>query len=173
MTQPAALDMRTASIASEMEPIWFTLRRRALHALASMAVATRSGLVTRRSSPTTWHTPEPVDAGVLEVILVEGVLDGDDGVLGAELLVHLDHLLTGLLEGAVVVLGLEVKIVHLVLGVELSRGDVHADLDLASVTRVLDGNLEELKALLVLLDVGGEATSSPTLQASCPYLALM
>ena len=101
--------MRTASIASEMEPIWFTLRRRALHALASMAVATRSGLVTRRSSPTTWHTlGAGEDAGVLEVILVEGVLDGDDGVLGAELLVHLDHLLTGLLEGAVVVLGLEV-----------------------------------------------------------------
>mmetsp|Transcript_25430 Transcript_25430/g.40664 ORF Transcript_25430/g.40664 Transcript_25430/m.40664 type:complete len:389 (-) Transcript_25430:289-1455(-) len=61
---PAFFAMRTASIASEMVPIWFTLSSRALHALPSMAVATRSGLVTSRSSPTTWHTPAAVSVAV-------------------------------------------------------------------------------------------------------------
>mmetsp|Transcript_11880 Transcript_11880/g.49771 ORF Transcript_11880/g.49771 Transcript_11880/m.49771 type:complete len:561 (+) Transcript_11880:77-1759(+) len=103
------------------------------------------------------HARAGKQAGVLKVILVEGVLDGHDGVLGAELLVHLDHLLAGLLHGAVVVLRLEVQVVHLVLGVELGGGDVHANLDLAGVPSLLDRLLEQLEALLVLLDVGREA----------------
>jgi len=45
---------------------------------------------------------------------------------------------------------------------KLGGGNVHADLDLAGVASLLDGLDEELEALIVGLDVGGEATSSPT-----------
>jgi hypothetical protein len=47
--------MLEASMLSVTEPIWLTLRRRALHIFWSIAVWTRVGLVTRRSSPTTWQ----------------------------------------------------------------------------------------------------------------------
>jgi len=96
--------------------------------------------------------------GRLPVILLEGVLNGDDRVLGAELVVELKHLSLGLLLGAVVGLVLEVQVVHLVLGVELGGGDVHADLDLASVAGGGNGLVDEVQALLVRGDIGGEAT---------------
>ena len=48
---------------------------------------------------------------ILPVILVEGVLDGDDGVLVAQILVDLDDLRAGVGQRAVVVGSLEVKIV--------------------------------------------------------------
>lgn len=89
--------------------------------------------------------------------LVEGVLDGHDGEVLAEGLVHLRHLRGGLLLRAVVVLRLEVEVVHLVLGVKLARGDVHADLDLALVPRLRDGLVDEIEALVVGGDVGREA----------------
>lgn len=43
-----------AWIDSETVPIWLTLSRRPLHDFFSMAVLMRSGLVTVKSSPTTW-----------------------------------------------------------------------------------------------------------------------
>ena len=51
---------------------------------------------------------------------------------------------------------LEVEVVLAVL-VELGRGDVETDLDLASVAGLLDGLGKELKGLLGTGDVGGES----------------
>ena len=87
---------------------------------------------------------------------------------------------------------LEVEVVLAVL-VELGRGNVERDLDLALVTGLLDGLREELKRLVGARDVRGEATlvtnvdsyefnvylSSRTLRSanicvpSIPYLAAM
>mmetsp|Transcript_39509 Transcript_39509/g.86294 ORF Transcript_39509/g.86294 Transcript_39509/m.86294 type:complete len:279 (-) Transcript_39509:3657-4493(-) len=50
--QPAFVASRAASMASDTEPIWFTLRSRALQREPSWAKVTRLGLVTSRSSPT-------------------------------------------------------------------------------------------------------------------------
>lgn len=44
----------TASRVSVSEPIWLTLTSRALAEFSSMPRARRSGLVTNRSSPTSW-----------------------------------------------------------------------------------------------------------------------
>merc|ERR1719440_2188421 len=52
--QPASWLILHASIASVTEPIWFTFRRRALHAFFSIPIFTRVGLVTVKSSPTIW-----------------------------------------------------------------------------------------------------------------------
>merc|ERR1719313_1642466 len=52
--QPACLAIVTASMDSEMEPIWLILRSSALHDFLSIACCTRFGLVTSRSSPTIW-----------------------------------------------------------------------------------------------------------------------
>mmetsp|Transcript_39114 Transcript_39114/g.92556 ORF Transcript_39114/g.92556 Transcript_39114/m.92556 type:complete len:501 (+) Transcript_39114:284-1786(+) len=92
----------------------------------------------------------------LPVVLVVRVLDSHHGVVLDEALVHFEHLVA-----IKVVLGLrglvlEVKVVLAVLA-ELRGGNVHADLDLAGVTRVGDGLHEKVEPLLVLLDVGGEA----------------
>mmetsp|Transcript_54085 Transcript_54085/g.136063 ORF Transcript_54085/g.136063 Transcript_54085/m.136063 type:complete len:475 (-) Transcript_54085:104-1528(-) len=93
----------------------------------------------------------------LKVVLVEGVLYRHHRVLVAELLVHVRQLVAADLLAAVVGRRLEVQVVLLVLGVELGCGDVHADFDLSVVSGVLDGGHEELEALHVVLDVGGEA----------------
>merc|ERR1712151_136778 len=50
--QPLRIDMVAASMASVIEPIWFTLRRSALHAPTSSALEMRFVFVTSRSSPT-------------------------------------------------------------------------------------------------------------------------
>mmetsp|Transcript_36428 Transcript_36428/g.104772 ORF Transcript_36428/g.104772 Transcript_36428/m.104772 type:complete len:338 (-) Transcript_36428:138-1151(-) len=92
------------------------------------------------------------------MVLVEGVLDGHDGVLGAHVLVELHHVRLGLDERGVRVVELEAQVVGLVVGVpELGGGDVHGQLDLAGVARILDGIHERLQALVVVLDVGCEA----------------
>ena len=52
--QPAPLAMRTASMDSVTEPIWFTFNNSALHHFSLIAFATRTGFVTSRSSPTIW-----------------------------------------------------------------------------------------------------------------------
>mmetsp|Transcript_13132 Transcript_13132/g.55007 ORF Transcript_13132/g.55007 Transcript_13132/m.55007 type:complete len:343 (+) Transcript_13132:888-1916(+) len=96
--------------------------------------------------------------GVVEVVLIEGILDGNEGVLLAEVLVQLDHLRSRLLVRAVVVFGLEVEVVHLVLGVELGGGHVHADLHLARVARLLDGLDKQVESFLVGEDGRREAT---------------
>ncbi|GIX61506.1 uncharacterized protein BcabD6B2_09410 [Babesia caballi] len=90
----------------------------------------------------------------LPVVLVEGVLDGNDGVLAAQLLVVGDHLGArlevglGKLEAEVVGLGL--------LDVELRSSDVHGNLHLTVEASLLDGLNQKVKRLLGRLDVGGE-----------------
>mmetsp|Transcript_10119 Transcript_10119/g.22549 ORF Transcript_10119/g.22549 Transcript_10119/m.22549 type:complete len:445 (-) Transcript_10119:32-1366(-) len=92
----------------------------------------------------------------LPVILVEGILDGHNGEVLSEALVHLDELLAGEDHGGVRGRVLEVKVVLAIL-VELGSGNVHADLDLARVAGLLDGLDEELEAFVVGLDGGREA----------------
>ena len=93
----------------------------------------------------------------LPVILSEGVLDGDDGVLLGEGLVELSELLVGE-PLALVGLGvLEVKVVLLLVDlVELAGGNVHGDLDLTGVTGSLNGLGDEVKSLLGGLNIGSD-----------------
>jgi hypothetical protein len=92
----------------------------------------------------------------LPVVLSEGVLDADNGVLLGERLVELSQLLVGE-PLALVALGvLEVKVVLLLVGlVELAGGNVHGDLDLARVTSLVDGRHDEVESLLGGLNIGG------------------
>ena len=95
----------------------------------------------------------------LPVVLSEGVLDGDDGVLGSEGLVEVGKLLVGEPLGGVAVGVLEVKIVLLGIGlVELAGGNVHGDLDLAGVASLLDGLGDEVKSLLGGLNIRSDTT---------------
>ena len=93
----------------------------------------------------------------LPVVLVEGVLNGADVVLLHVAVVDSGELLTGEPLGLVRVGVLEVKVVLAVL-VELGRGNVETDLDLASVASLLDSLSEEVKGVLGTGDVGGEST---------------
>ena len=93
----------------------------------------------------------------LPVVLVEGVLDRDDGVLLDVAEVEVRELDTRDPLRGVRVGVLEVEVVLAVL-VELGRGHVERDLDLALVAGLLDGLREELKRLVGARDVRGEAT---------------
>lgn len=88
---------------------------------------------------------------------MEGVLDGANVVLLDVAVVELGELLAGEPLGLVRVGVLEVEVVFAVL-VELGRGDVETDLDLASVAGLLDGFGQELEGLLGTRDVRGKAT---------------
>ena len=69
------------------------------------------------------------------VILVKGVLDGDDGVLVDELLVEGDHFISGQNLGRILFGGLEVQVVGiLVLDLELGTGNIQTDGDLVKVS---------------------------------------
>lgn len=91
------------------------------------------------------------------VILVKGILDRDNGVVGNELLVESSELLAGQVLGLVRVGVLEVEIVLAVVE-ELGGSNIHTNLDLVSVTGLGNGSLQELKTLGVVLNVGGEST---------------
>jgi hypothetical protein len=107
----------------------------------------------------------------LPIVLGEGVLDGTDVVLLAVRVVESGELLTGEPLGGVGVgvllvsydpgpaqtAYLEVKIV-LALLVELGGSDIETDLDLTSVTGLLDGLSKELEGLLGTRDVRGETS---------------
>mmetsp|Transcript_59688 Transcript_59688/g.140563 ORF Transcript_59688/g.140563 Transcript_59688/m.140563 type:complete len:374 (-) Transcript_59688:7-1128(-) len=92
----------------------------------------------------------------LPVVLVERILDGHHREVLAEALVHVHELIRGEVVLGLGGLVLEVKIVLLVLA-ELRGCNVHADLDLAGEASHLDGLDQELEALVVGLDVRGEA----------------
>lgn len=95
----------------------------------------------------------------LPVVLSEGVLDGDNGVLGSEGLVEVGKLLVGEPLGGVTLGVLEVKIVLLgILLVELAGGNIHGDLDLASVASLLNGIGDEVKSLLSGLNIRSDTT---------------
>ncbi|GFE53405.1 phosphopyruvate hydratase, putative [Babesia ovis] len=92
----------------------------------------------------------------LPVILVEWVLNGDNGVLVAEVLVVGNHLGSSL---HVWRLTLEAQVVRTTfLNVELRGSNVHTNLDLAFETGLLDGLNQQVKGLLSRLDVGGKTT---------------
>ena len=95
-------------------------------------------------------------APVVPVVLVEGVLDGDDGIVLDEGLVESGELVAvdplALVGGGV----LEVQIVEegvAVLLHELGGCDVHADLHLPRVSRLLDRRRQQVQPLLVILRI--------------------
>lgn len=95
----------------------------------------------------------------LPVILSERILNADNGVLLGEVLVQVGKLLVGepLLRVAVGVL--EVEVVFLDIGlVELARGNVHGNLDLASVSGLLNGLGDQVESLLGGLNIGSDTT---------------
>lgn len=95
----------------------------------------------------------------LPVILSEGVLDGDDGVLGSQLLVQIGELLVGDPLRGVALGVLEVEVVLLLLDlVELAGGNVHSDGHLAGVAGLFDGIGDEVKSLLGGLNIGSDTT---------------
>lgn len=93
----------------------------------------------------------------LPVVLSEGVLDGDDGVLAGQRLVQVGQLLVGEPLGGVALGVLEVQVV-LALLVELGRGDVQSNVDLAGVAGLLDGLGDQVEGLLGGLDIGSNTT---------------
>lgn len=95
----------------------------------------------------------------LPVILSEGVLDGDNGVLGSELLVQVGELLVGDPLGGVALGVLEVEVVLLLLGlVELAGGNVHGNGNLAGVAGLLNGIGDQVECLLGGLNIGSDTT---------------
>jgi len=98
---------------------------------------------------------------VVPVVLVEGIFDGGDGELLAEVQVHLAQLLSVHLLGSVVVFSLEVKIIDVVALEEFRRSYVHSDLDLAGVASLGDGFRDEKESVLVVEDIRGETTFIP------------
>lgn len=123
-----------------------------------------ASLLPRKGSPV--NIPNNLEVGGLvevapglPVVLSEGVLDADDGVLASQRLVQVGQLLVGEPLGGVAVGVLEVKVVLLGVGlVELARGNIHSDVDLAGVTGLLDGLGDQVESLLGGLDIGGNTT---------------
>merc|ERR1719282_1665852 len=90
----------------------------------------------------------------LPVLLSEWVLNGDDGVLGSQVLVLLSELLVGDPLALVRVRVLEVEVVLLLLGlVKFGRGNVHGNVHLASVASLLNGLGDQAESLIGSLDV--------------------
>lgn len=95
----------------------------------------------------------------LPVVLSEGVLNADNGVLGSQGLVEVSKLLVGEPLGLVAVGVLEVQVVLLLLGlVELAGGNIHSDVDLAGVTSLGDGLGDQVQSLLGSLNIGSDTT---------------
>lgn len=95
----------------------------------------------------------------LPVVLSEGVLDADNGVLGSKRLVEVGQLLVGEPLGGVALRVLEVQVVLLGVGlVELAGGNVKSDVNLAGVAGLLDGLGDQVEGLLGGLDIGGNTT---------------
>src|SRR5690606_24475095 len=93
----------------------------------------------------------------LPVILIEGVLDGDNGVLLNVGEVEIGEFLASDPLGGIGVGVLEVEVVLAVL-VELGRGNIESDLDLALIAGLLDGLSEEFERLIGARNVGSEST---------------
>lgn len=98
---------------------------------------------------------------LIPVILIEGVFDGDDGVLLDVAAVEVGKLLASDLVRAFLVGVLEVEVVVLaVVGllVEFGGGDVESDLDFTLVSGLFDGLDEKFERLLGTGDVWCEAS---------------
>lgn len=165
---PARWAISTASRVSVRVPIWLTLTSSALAVPVSMPRARRSGLVTKRSSPTSLDLgAEAVGHGLpaVPVVLVERVLDGDERVRGDEVGVVVDHLGGGLLaalEGVGPAVGLVVELA----GRHVER---EGDLLTGGVAGLLDRLEDEVERGAVALEVGRE----PTLVAETRGQALL
>jgi len=95
----------------------------------------------------------------LPVVLSEGVLDADNGILASKRLVEVGKLLVGEPLGGVAVGVLEVQVVLLGVGlVELAGGNIKGNLDLAGVAGLLNGFGDQVESLLGSLNVGGHTT---------------
>lgn len=93
----------------------------------------------------------------LPVILVERILNGDNGVVLDVLEVDIGELGTSNPLGRIRVGVLEVQIVLAVL-VELGGGDVESNLDLALVAGLFDSLRQEFQGLIGTGDVGSKST---------------
>jgi hypothetical protein len=93
----------------------------------------------------------------LPVVLIEGVLDGDNRVLGDESEVVISQFLTCNPLGGIRVGVFEVQVIFAIF-VELGRGHVQSNLDLPLIAGLLDGFSEELEGLFCARHVGSEAT---------------
>ena len=91
----------------------------------------------------------------LPIILVEGILDGDDGILLDVADVEVSELDTSEPLGRVGIGILEVEIIFAIL-IELGGSNIESNLDLSLITGLLDGLAEELERLIRARDVGGE-----------------
>lgn len=92
-----------------------------------------------------------LDVG-FEVILIEGVLNGNHGVLVAEVSVELEGLV--LRVDSVILARLLAEVVGLLLSiVELGGGDIEANIDLALVARVVQGLHDDLKGVDLVSDL--------------------
>ena len=93
----------------------------------------------------------------LPIILIEGVLNGHNGVLLDVAEIQIRKLLASDPLGGVGVGVLEVKVVLAFL-IEFGRCDVEGNFDLALIARLLDGLTEELERLFSTRDVGSKAS---------------
>mmetsp|Transcript_74633 Transcript_74633/g.216544 ORF Transcript_74633/g.216544 Transcript_74633/m.216544 type:complete len:369 (+) Transcript_74633:49-1155(+) len=110
-------------------------------------------------------------AVAVPVVLIEGVLDGDHGVLLDPTLVVLRELLRGHQRLALLLLVLPIQVVLLVLrDVELGRGDVSADLHLGLVARLLNGGHQDLQGLVTLEHIRGESAFVSDVRGILPVL---
>lgn len=91
------------------------------------------------------------------VVLVEGILNGDDGVLLNVADVEVGEFDTGKPLRGVRIGILEIEIIFAIL-VELGRGNIKSDLDLSLITRLLDRLAKELKRFFRTRYVGGESS---------------
>ena len=93
----------------------------------------------------------------LPIVLVEGILDGDDGVLLNIADVKVGELDTSEPLRGIGVGVLEVEVVLAVL-VELGGGNIESNFDLALITGFFNGLTEELKRFFCSRHVGGESS---------------
>jgi len=93
----------------------------------------------------------------LPVVLVEGILDGDDGILLDIADVKVGELDAGEPLRGIGVGVFEVKVVFPIL-VELGGGNIESNLDLALIPGFFNGLTEELKRLFCSRHVGGESS---------------
>ena len=93
----------------------------------------------------------------LPIVLIEGILDRDNGVLLNVAEIEIGELGSSEPFRGVGVGVLEVKIIFSIL-VELGGGNIEGDFDLALITGFLDGLTEELKRLVGTRYIGGESS---------------
>merc|ERR1740128_264042 len=90
------------------------------------------------------------------VVLIEGIFDGNDGKFFDELLVEIGQLLVFDESGGVWRGILEVQVVF-AFPEKFRGGDIHADINLASVTGLLNGSRDQVQGIVIVQNVGSES----------------